>query len=396
MGLWQTLKTYLSPNFIFSYSTVKIVQIQDWRVGFMHRFIQILIFCYVVGYVIIYNENYLIKERSVGIAATKVAGNSFGINTKGEEKFASSSDLTYPASEPGALFIATRFSTTRNQKVDWCSHPIVKPCEINEDCLDRNLNTTQRYKCENKSCQFLQWCPEENEDLQPNNATETTTWNDVKDFTIWIKSSINFNQLKPGVIFSTIHQSVPIPRSVDPIRGNLFTLNQLLTWVNNVNTTYDKIKARGAILRVQIQWKCNLDKWDNNEACSINYESERMDDSRINDGINFRVSNLLGDTRDITKMYGVRIFFESVGVGYRFSLITIILQVSSGLAMMVVATFICDIAIQYLFPQKDKYTKAKTKIVKNYTSYGGEEISSDEDSILEETNVKIGEEIKLL
>ena len=104
--------------------------------------------------------------------------------------------MTHPSSEPNALFLATRFSTTYNQKLGWCGHPIEKSCEKNEDCFDNGFNSTRlRYKCDNNLCKYNQWCPAENEIYHPNNVTETITWEDVKDFTIWIKSSINFKDL---------------------------------------------------------------------------------------------------------------------------------------------------------------------------------------------------------
>jgi P2X purinoceptor 4 len=164
-----------------------------------------------------------------------------------------------------------------------------------------------------------------------------------------------------------ISQPIPAPVTPDFTKGNLFTVDQILALTNNANTTYDKIRDRGAIIKVTIRWSCNLDRWNPDDSCSIQYSALRMDDSTINDGNNFRFVSTYKNNgvlnRDLTKFYGVRIFFESIGNGYRVSAIQIILQLSSGLALLAVATLVCDILIQYIFPQKDQLYKRKNDVM---------------------------------
>lgn len=367
---WSTTKSYLHPNSVFAYSTVKIVQIHDWRVGLLHRLIQLFIFGYVIGYVIIWNENFLAKEATYGTISTKVLGSSLGYNQFGEEKYADAADLIVPSSEPNALFITTKYSTTQEQTVGWCSPPKVKSCQFDQDCFKVNSTNQLKYKCTNNKCTYFQWCPEENEDNQPNNITEIVSLMNVNNFTIWIKSQIRFPVLSKEV-FSTIREKIPVFYSKDLKRGNLFTVDEILKLTNLENTTYNEIRNRGAIIKFTVRWRCNLDRVDPNdprESCFITYNAIRVDNSLINDGYNFRSVSTYKTNgvnyRDLTKYYGIRIFFEVSGEGYRISVIDIILQLSSGLALLVLATLVCDILIQYCFPSKDKYSAAKNLIVK--------------------------------
>lgn len=92
---------------------------------------------------------------------------------------------------------------------------------------------------------------------------------------------------------------------------------------------------------------------------------KRLDNAEIGDGLNYRrISSYEVDGkqyRDLTKYFGIRIFIESKGVGYSVNAVNIILQLSSGLALLVVATTICDLMIQYLLPQKKIYSKYKVQ-----------------------------------
>lgn len=71
---------------ILTYSTVKMVQIRDWRVGLIHRTVQLFIVAYVIGYVILWSQTYLARESSYGTATTKVLGRSVGVNLEGQER----------------------------------------------------------------------------------------------------------------------------------------------------------------------------------------------------------------------------------------------------------------------------------------------------------------------
>jgi hypothetical protein len=47
--VFEKIKYFLSPNILFSYSTTKLVKIQDWRVGLIFRTVQFFVFIYIIG-----------------------------------------------------------------------------------------------------------------------------------------------------------------------------------------------------------------------------------------------------------------------------------------------------------------------------------------------------------
>jgi len=91
------------------------------------------------------------------------------------------------------------------------------------------------------------------------NVTQTVILDSVDQFTIWFKNSITFTALKPHTVFSTIKESQPIKWKDDPVNGNLFSIEELLHLANiedgNNDTSYEKVKEKGAILRVSIDWR---------------------------------------------------------------------------------------------------------------------------------------------
>eukprot|EP00818_Percolomonas_sp_WS_P005661 CAMPEP_0117439156 /NCGR_PEP_ID=MMETSP0759-20121206/2422_1 /TAXON_ID=63605 /ORGANISM="Percolomonas cosmopolitus, Strain WS" /LENGTH=407 /DNA_ID=CAMNT_0005230867 /DNA_START=80 /DNA_END=1304 /DNA_ORIENTATION=+ len=369
-------------NSAFSYSTVKIVTIRDARLGIIHRLIQLAIFTYIVGFVIIWQQQYLETESSMGTVLWKVKGTSTGtLAHNNATTFASSEELINPPSEVNALFLATREGGSDKYQIrgECASFPAVE-CDTTSDCpstfnltdgLKRDMSAFNG-KCVNRQCIYQQWCPQEHDgNFTSQNTTQMIQMNEVDDFTVWFKASIQFPHLAPSKVFSTIKDPTPRPRSLHPNSGNLFTIAELLAIADEVDgekqiTTYGTVKDKGCVLRVSVDWSCNLDKWDVTTACDIRFNVLRLDSAAVGDGFNFRSSEYYRvdgvENRDLTKYTGVRMILTSKGVGYKFSLSRTILQLSSGLALMVVATTFCDFLLQYIFPERQRYKLYKRDI----------------------------------
>jgi hypothetical protein len=54
------------PDALLAYSTVKIVRIQDRRVGLVHYAFLLGIVGYIVGFTILFQQRYLLLQRPVG------------------------------------------------------------------------------------------------------------------------------------------------------------------------------------------------------------------------------------------------------------------------------------------------------------------------------------------
>lgn len=164
----------------------------------------------------------------------------------------------------GAIFVTTRMQITTRQERGWCKNEFPIFCNETTKCVWENMEGV----CNNGICEFFQWCPDENgwlvifavnsAELDPN-ITQTIVLDSVDRFTIWFKDSITFTALRPQTVFSTIQDPQPIRWKDDPVHGNLFSIGELLQLVNidggNNDTSYEKVREKGAILRVSIDWR---------------------------------------------------------------------------------------------------------------------------------------------
>ena len=80
-------------------------------------------------------------------------------------------------------------------------------------------------------------------------------------------------------------------------------------------------------------------------------EASRLDNRTVKTGFNFRYPSYFRDSnstlrRDLFKYVGVRFFFVSEGAGQIVSVAAVVLQLSSSMALLTVATLVTDFALQ--------------------------------------------------
>lgn len=123
-----------------------------------------------------------------------------------------------------------------------------------------------------------------------------------------------------------------------------------------------QIATKGAILLVDIDWTCNFD-YDIDD-CIPTFTFERVDndgDGIVSEGFNFRtvVYENSSTTRELKKLYGVRITFTSSGRGGRFSFVALTVTLGAGIAYLGVAKLITDLILSNWMKHTDKYRHAK-------------------------------------
>lgn len=95
----------------------------------------------------------------------------------------------------------------------------------------------------------------------------------------------------------------------------------------------------------------------------------RLDDSKspIAPGYNFRHANYFVQDdvlyRTLFKAYGIRFMIMVYGEGGKFSAIPLFLNLGSGLALLGIATVLCDIVVLYLLQKKYFYREKKYLMV---------------------------------
>eukprot|EP01012_Entosiphon_sulcatum_P020298 TRINITY_DN25273_c0_g1_i2.p1 TRINITY_DN25273_c0_g1~~TRINITY_DN25273_c0_g1_i2.p1 ORF type:complete len:377 (+),score=80.61 TRINITY_DN25273_c0_g1_i2:1195-2325(+) len=350
---------------LLAYQTVKVVRIKDRRLGFLYYFLIFSILVYIGVFVFGLNRGYLEVQYTTGTVATKVKGTAVSVDT--DESYFDEADLVVPALEAQAIFLITRVQHTASQERGWCLPEVAyrKQCTNDSACVSKNFPRPGKCNAENL-CEFYQWCPDEEDDETVPSNTTVTRLDGVTAATMWFKASIRFDQLgdkDEDIFFSTIQQSTPVDPSQDPARANLYSLQQLIDKLpesSRKNTT--SMLTYGAILGVTLRWQCDITRhqWD------IAYDVRRFDNPQLTDGFNYRTASYYTDIngvprRDLWKYYGIRLFVESVGQGTRVSVVQIVLNIASGLALVGIATLVTDLLMLSVGNQKDAYRQSKVE-----------------------------------
>jgi hypothetical protein len=136
-------------------------------------------------------------------------------------------------------------------------------------------------------CELEGWCPVENDVNIPNPIR------DALNFTIFVKNFIEFPRFQ--VIRKNIQQNASYLKkcNFDPIKHKLcpiFRVGTLLDIVEPDPYEQTQMLKLGGVIRVKIDWNCNLDKSTNH--CNPVYSFGRLDapykEQSFSHGFNFR------------------------------------------------------------------------------------------------------------
>jgi len=220
----------------------------------------------------------------------------------------------------------------------------------------------------NGYCILDAWCPLENQSYVP----PSTDLLDVMNWTIFSRVDIRFPNF--GLSRSNTKNAL-IPGN------NLFSVDDIVT---AAGTTFQAIKARGAIVVGTFVFNCDLNKGIGN--CNPEISWIRIDPTAsdaISKGFNYRYITAFRDPvtgiayRDLWKVYGVSIVYQVYGQGGRFNFVSLTVTLGSGIAFLGIATLICDIIMQYFLPEKVSYQNEKYQMV-SMQKGGGTESLIDE------------------
>jgi hypothetical protein len=360
---------------IFKYKTFKMVKMLDVRLGILKYAIMVIIVLYITLFVLWYKKGYLDFELSEGQVEFIVQGKSSFLVDK-KPVVVDSIDLTDPGIEHGALFVVSREEMVRQTR-GLCGNPVF-PCDTNEDCpTDPPI---ARGSCVEGFCEELGWCPP----LDPADSdnTKILQYQSPQNLTIWIRGAISFPGLDPDATFTTMHAEYPIYRTDDPIKANAFYIWELLelAGVNPASVLED-----GCFLSVLMNWDCYL---DTKEGCyTPQMEVKRLDVGSaagfdIYDGDYIRSPN--GDpskeSRIFSRRVGFRFLIAAKGTGYKVSLAAIILQFSSGIALLGVAGLVADFLMLVVLPERDHYRQYKEQNTPDFSDLRDKIADEDEDS----------------
>uniref|UniRef100_UPI00398E5AD0 P2X purinoceptor 5 isoform X2 n=1 Tax=Pristiophorus japonicus TaxID=55135 RepID=UPI00398E5AD0 len=185
------------------------------------------------------------------------------------------------------------------------------------------------------TCEIFAWCPVERSELSRNNVL------DIR----------NQSYLKNCQYDKTRNAYCPI-----------FRLGDI---VNRAGSNFQEMAVEGGVIGIMIEWNCDLDK--SPSKCDPTYSYSRLDDVNtdrsITSGYNFRFAkydkNADGvESRTLYKAYGIRFDIMVNAKAGKFSIIPTVINIGSGLALMGVGAFICDLILLYLI-KKSRYYRGK-------------------------------------
>ncbi|KAK7088034.1 P2X purinoceptor 4-like isoform X1 [Littorina saxatilis] len=387
----------------FEYDTPRIVHIRSKKVGIINRLIQITILAYLIGYVIVWRKGYQQFDNVQSAVTTKVKGVVF-TNFTGipglDGRVWDVSDYVVPPQENGAFFVMTNVLVTPTQTQGTCDEdPTVadarcenKTCTRGEpvnlgngiktgNCIDSTVDPGA------KVCEIYAWCPVERAD----NTTQAPTpaLLGSENFTVFIKNNIEFPKfdvLRRNILgFDNDTELSSCRFDPNDARYKLCPIFGLSQIVQLAGTNYSDIAKGGGVIQVIINWDCNLDL-DVSE-CLPEYSFRRLDrgDFSISRGFNFRyadhykLENGTGQ-RTLYKAWGIRFLVSVQGQAGKFFIIPLLLNFGSGIALLSIATVICDIVVLYLLKARSYYKDKKYLDVKGEDAYEVMDDRHDDDS----------------
>ncbi|XP_055957799.1 P2X purinoceptor 4 isoform X2 [Patella vulgata] len=370
----------------FEYDTPRIVHIRSKKVGIINRFLQLAIISYVIGFAIIYKKGYqdfddvnsAVTTKLKGVALTNLTDE--GINGTRVWDVA---DYVIPPQENNAFFVMTNVIVTPGQQQTTClESPSVpdglcstkKPCEPDTPVVNGNGVKTGNCKQlpTNSSvevCEIYAWCPVEKDD-KPSKPVLLASQN----FTVFIKNNIEFGKF--GVKRRNLLE--------DATDAYLRTCNynsenkscpifQLKTIVEMAGQDYEIMALQGGVIQILIQWNCNLDL--SVEDCVPEYQFRRLDsnDYTLAKGFNFRYAEPYFEDgvkkRTLIKAYGIRFIVTVEGKAGKFNFVPLFLNIGSGLALLSIATIVCDIVVLYFLKARKFFKEKKYLDVKGADAY---------------------------
>ncbi|CAF2379152.1 unnamed protein product [Rotaria sp. Silwood2] len=372
-------------GFVTEYETPKIVTIHSYKITTLLRIMQIGLLLYSIVYLFFYEKGYQKQDSSIISSVTlKVKGIGY-IHTGNNETFIvdGTGMLVYnyivPPSENNAIFIMTNFIQTDQVRSKCAESVTVSQAICTEDinCQNKpymaNVNGRWTGRCLFSSkgnisnetnnatnqttglCEIQGWCPVEDD------HQETTSINEVLNFTIFIKNFVEFpafnvkhknmvENLKPGVYDPINNKDCPI-----------FRLDYILNEAEKNRTERELMLRSGAVIRAKIDWDCNLDR--SIKLCKPVYSFARLDtpfaEETFSIGFNFRFASHWKHhkkyLRSLTKAYGLRLIICVSGKAGKFDFITLTLNTGSIVGIFGLATFVCDIILLNLTKKASLY-----------------------------------------
>ncbi|XP_078403961.1 P2X purinoceptor 5 [Cetorhinus maximus] len=354
------------------YKTQKFVIAKNKNVGILYRVGQLVILGYLLGWVFLAKKGYQETDTSMESSViTKLKGviqtNTSDIGPRLWDVV----DYVIPPQGDNVFFVMTNMLMTPDQTEGVCAEDSSIPdarCQNNSDCQPGEAviagNGVKTGRClSNGTCEVYAWCPVESSKLP-----SKPILGKAANFTVFIKNAIRFpkfNFAKKNTLETSDYsylKNCQYDKTKNPYCP-IFRLGEIVSWAGS---NFQEMAVEGGVIGIMIEWNCDLDK--SPSKCNPTYSYTRLDnmsaDRSITSGYNFRFAkyykNGMGaEIRTLFKAYGIRFDIMVNGKAGKFSIIPTVINIGSGLALMGVGAFICDIILLYLIKKSTFYRGKK-------------------------------------
>ncbi|XP_060060162.1 P2X purinoceptor 5 isoform X2 [Erinaceus europaeus] len=369
--LWESL---------LDYKTEKYVVTHNRKVGLLYRLVQLSILMYLLVWVFLVKKGYQVTDTSMESSIiTKVKGVAFTNTSEFGEQIWDVADYVIPPQGENIFFIVTNLVVTPNQRRATCAESDRIPqawCYEDSDCppgepvlTGNGVRTGRCLRSKNMMgiCEIYAWCP-----VETKSRPMKPLLGAAENFTVYIRNFIHFprfNFSKSNVLNSRDRAFL---KSCQFGPENLYCpIFQLGYIVNSTGSNFQELAAKGGVIGIQIMWDCDLDKAAS--KCHPQYNFRRLDDTfsgeSISSGYNFRFARYYHDAagvefRTLLKVYGIRFVVMVNGKAGKFGIIPTGINVASGLALMGIASFFCDLILVNFIKKSDFYRNKKYEEVR--------------------------------
>uniref|UniRef100_A0A1I8F422 ATP receptor n=1 Tax=Macrostomum lignano TaxID=282301 RepID=A0A1I8F422_9PLAT len=346
----SSVKKFLSAT-LFEYETQKVIAISSYKIGLIYRGIQMLIVTYVIGWVMLREKGYQSFETVVSGVTTKLKVHQLHRNPVHRDRIWDVADWAVPPQMNSAFFVTPTWSSPKNQSQTTCEEDKDNKWMQNSDCIKGHVhglgwgvqcatqagasNSHQRERGLPHLRESTAWCPTEQDILMTR----------VQNFTVLIKNSVEFPK------FGVKRRNILSNMGKNYLRGCNYRPDHEM----------DKYCPIFRMVAIDIHWECNFDY--DEEECKPDYKFRNLEDGHVGRGWNFRHAyHYVEDgvhRRTLVKAYGIQFFISVTGRGGKFDVLNFTMNLGSGLALLTLATVLCDIIVLNIMRKRKKYRQAK-------------------------------------
>mmetsp|Transcript_70577 Transcript_70577/g.169099 ORF Transcript_70577/g.169099 Transcript_70577/m.169099 type:complete len:409 (+) Transcript_70577:146-1372(+) len=331
-----------------AYRTTKVVRIRDRWLGLVYWGIVFLVLMYIIIFAFLVEGKHQLREPGMGTTITQLRGKAFV-----DGRAFDITDLRHPPADPSGAFVMTKRVMMEGQTRGQCVNmddPRTCPCETNELCVDG-------------FCQSEGWCPSVgvHNANPPPAGTKVETVEGLEYIKVFIHAGISFSSRDHFFVYGNDEESESSQSQFQNV-----TIGELLSLIDPPIEVADIIDT-GALIGISFLWSCNV-----RSPCEPSVVVKRLDSGQgyIQQEAHRRRSSTGEEIRDAVYMYGIRFIVDSSGIGRRASLVLIVIQIGSALALLSTASMTADyIMTSRLYPKdrRSAYYKCKVKETRDYS-----------------------------